>query len=168
MEIKLFLFGAIAGCCLASAGAAAQQKDKFGWLETVSIYPDKVIVHAKLDTGADSSSLNALDLVEFEKAERKWVRFTVESRYGQKTVIEKPVLRTAIIKRQSGKHQKRNVVRLGICLGKNYMEADVNLIDRSSFTHAMLIGRNYLAGYAVIDPAVSYTQKPDCKGAPSS
>lgn len=146
----------------------AQEKLKFGWLEKVAVYPGNILIHAKLDTGADYSSLNASNLVEFEKGDQKWVRFDLEDRFGKKSTIEKPVVRIAWVKRQSGKHSKRNVIRLGICLGKTFMEADVNLVDRTNYTQQMLVGRNFLAGNAVIDPAVSYTQKPDCKGVPAS
>lgn len=142
----------------------AQERGHFGWLEKVKLYPGAVMVHAKLDTGADYSSLDSAAMEEFERDGKKWVRFEVISRFGQKENIERPVVRSAWVKKRNGNHSKRNVVRLGICLGKTYMEADVNLVDRSNFTQPMLIGRNFLAGNALVDASSSYTVEPDCKG----
>jgi hypothetical protein len=140
-----------------------------GWAERVKIFPGDIIVHAKLDTGADNSSLNAAHVFEFVKEGKdRWVRFEVINRYGKKAIIEAPVLRIARIKRAGGNTQKRMVIRLKICLGKEYMEADVNLVDRSDFDFQMLIGRSFLGGNALIDPSSSFLLEPECKGVPKS
>lgn len=143
--------------------ASAQNAERVGWVEKVRIYPANLVLQAKLDTGADSSSLDAASVVEFERKGREWVRFTVANRYGQSAVIEKEVRRTVLIKRHKGQHQRRKVVRMGICLGETYLETDVNLVDRRHFEYQMLLGRTFLAGNAVIDPAVTYTSEPRCK-----
>lgn len=147
------------------AGVSAQEKPLVGWVEKVRISPGGIVVHAKLDTGADYSSLNATDVEAFDKNGREMVRFSIRSRYGETVKIEKEVQRVAVIKRHSTKDQKRKVIRLGICLGATYMEADVNLVDRSKFDYQMLIGRNFLAGNAVVDPAITLTSEPSCKEA---
>ena len=55
---------------------------------------------------------------------------------------------------------------MAICLGSHYMETDVNLVDRSNFDYQMLIGRNFLAGNVLIDPASTYVAEPACQGIP--
>lgn len=134
-----------------------------GWVERVRITPGDVIINAKLDTGADISSINATDVEQFERGGQKWVRFKVLSRVGRSIGIERPVKRFALIKRHSGKNEKRIVVRLGLCIGSHLMEADVNLVDRGNFEHQMLVGRNFMAGHLVVDPANSFSIEPVCR-----
>lgn len=142
---------------------AAQKKEHFGFVEKVLLYPDGLPLHAKLDTGADNSSLDASDVESFEKDGVEWVRFHIRNRYGQRINFEKEVRRVAMIKRHSKKHQRRKVIRVGVCLGSTYLETDVNLVDRTNFAYQMLLGRTFLAGNAVVDPALTYTTEPHCQ-----
>lgn len=141
----------------------AQERKPFGWVEKVRITPGNILVHAKLDTGADTSSLDASDIIEFTKDKEDWVRFSLTNRYGDKVLIERPIRRIAMVKRHRGKHQKRKVIRIGVCLGNKYMETDVSLIDRTNFDYQMLIGRNFLAGNVLVDSAVTHTSLPSCE-----
>lgn len=164
MPPSLYVRILLLAASLFAVSASAQDRPKFGWLEKIKLFPSEIVINAKLDTGADYSSLNASELEEFEKGGKKWVRFSVTSRIGERMVIERPIVRVALIKRSGASNQKRLVVKLGICLGKSFMEADVNLVDRTQYTQQMLVGRNFLAGNAVVDPASSFTREPECKG----
>ena len=145
---------------------AAQGKQVVGWLEKIRIYPGNLVIHAKLDTGARNSSLNASHVTVFERDGEQWVRFDVSSRYGKTATIERKVQRVVKVKRHGAKPQIRFAVLLGICLGNVYKEVEVNLVDRSGFIYQMLIGRSFLAGNSIVDPAAKYTSKPNCKGVP--
>lgn len=164
--VRFFIFSLLFwGVTLHRAFGA--EKEIVGWVEKVKIFPSNLIVQGKLDTGADYSSLSASKIEEFEKDGEPWVKFSVENRYGEVREISERVQRTALIKRHGGKSpQKRPVIRLSICLGSHYMQTDVNLVDRSNFDYQMLIGRNFLAGNVLIDPASTYVAEPSCKGAP--
>lgn len=133
-----------------------------GWIEKVEIAGAGIILHAKLDTGADHSSLHAKSIEQFEKKKQTWVRFEVRNRYGETKVIEARTHRWAKIKRIMGKSQERIVVRLGLCLGHQFMEVDVNLVDRSNLSFPMLVGRGFLAGNVIVDSSKSYTSEPSC------
>jgi hypothetical protein len=157
----LFLAGLLGVLALGlSAGAA--DKAVVGWIEKVRIYPGDFVVHAKLDSGAEYSSLDAANLQEFQRDGKPWVRFDLAERDGNKITIERPVLRMATIKRHYLKAQKRHVITLGVCLGKYYKETEVNLVDRSGFQYRMLIGRKFMEGAVVIDPSAQYTVEPTC------
>lgn len=149
-----------------SLTAVAQTKAVIGWAEKVKIYPTETIVHAKMDTGSDYSSLNASEIEEFVKDKKTWVRFALLNRYGHRVVLERPIKRYAIIKRHGLKSQKRPVIRLGICAAGTYMEEDVNIVDRSKFIYQMLVGRSFMAGNAIIDPSMTYTSEPNCAEVP--
>lgn len=139
------------------------EKPTVGWVEKVKIFPGELVIHAKLDTGADSSSLHASEITEFERDGETWVKFTLVNLYGQKHTFEKKVIRTVRIKRPGSYSQKRSVVRIGVCLGKNYMETDATLVDRTKYNYQMLLGRLFVAGQVLIDPAIAYTTEPNCK-----
>jgi len=142
--------------------AASKDRQVFGWIEKVRIDPGKLVLQAKLDTGADNSSLCALILKEFDRGGIEWVRFEVTSYEGRKATLERPVIRRAKIKRFLGIGQERPVVRLGVCIGNIYREVDVNLVDRRRFKYEMLIGRSFMAGQIHVDPSSKFTQEPNC------
>ena len=162
---RLFFLLSIATCALVfTAPVNAQEKEVVGWLEKDHIHPGNLVIHAKLDTGAKNSSLNASHVMAFHRNGEQWVRFNVTSRYGKTVTIEREVRRVVKIKRHGAKPQARFAVSLGICLGTVYKEVEVNLAERSNFLYQMLIGRSFLAGKFIVDPSAKYTTKPDCKG----
>jgi hypothetical protein len=136
---------------------------KMGWIERVSILPAEIVLHAKLDTGADHCSLHARNVKYFWKDNREWVRFNVRERKNQEFTLEFPVQRFAKIKRIDKSSQRRPVVRLLLCVGTRFMEVDVNLVDRSNFAFPVLIGRGFLAGNIIIDSSKTYTMDPECQ-----
>lgn len=155
------------GALVLALPAAAGEKKVVGWIEKVRIYPGNFLVHAKLDSGAEYSSLDAANLTQFERNGKPWVRFDLTEREGQKITIERPLLRWAPIKRHNQEPQRRPVIKLGVCLGNIYQETEVNLINRQNYQYRMLVGRKFMEGAVIIDPAAKYTLEPECKGAAS-
>jgi hypothetical protein len=149
-----------------AAPACAQNKQLVGWIEKVRVYPGDLIIHAKLDTGAKSSSLGVSYFDKFKRNGKTWVSFELTDRNGKKAYFEKVVEKTARIKRHGRQYQRRPVIRLGICLGSVYKEVQVNLVDRSEFIYPMLIGRSFMEGLFVVDPSDKFTTKPQCKDIP--
>ena len=47
----------------------------FGLIEKVILQPDNLLMNAKMDTGALTSSLDARNIKKFSKNGRDWVRF---------------------------------------------------------------------------------------------
>lgn len=133
-----------------------------GWIEKIKIGDAGILIHAKMDTGADHSSLHAKNIESFERKGKNWIRFEIRNRYGEKQSIEAKAHRMAKIKRIMGKSQERIVVRLGVCVGKRLMEVDVNLVDRSNLSYPMLVGREFLAGNVIVDASKTYTTSPKC------
>jgi hypothetical protein len=166
MKYPYVLLAGLIGALVLALPAAAGEKKVVGWIEKVRISPGNFVVHAKLDSGAEYSSLDAANLTQFERNGKPWVRFDLSERDGQKITMERPLLRMATIKRHYLKSQKRPVIKLGLCLGNIYKETEVNLVDRSGFQYRMLIGRKFMEGAVVIDPSAKYTVEPECKEAP--
>lgn len=62
----------------APAVAQAANDEVFGWVEKATIEPWGVMVKAKLDSGALTSSMHAENIETFERDDEEWVRFDVE------------------------------------------------------------------------------------------
>ena len=149
-------------CAAAPSGAFALEKQIMGWVERVELHPGRLMLHAKLDSGALNSSLHAVDPKFFKRAGARWVRFTVTNREGEFVTFERPIVRMARIKRLGGSVRIRPVIKLGICVGRVYRYVQVNLEDRTRFNYKLLIGRTFMAGHTVVDPSVQYTAEPKC------
>src|SRR5690606_34437422 len=117
--VNLCRRAAPAALLLVAAGSAhaSSPPEPVGWVETARIFPGDMRIMAKLDTGALSSSINAHDITEFERNGRRWVRFTVVNRAGDRQTMELPLVRNVLIKEHGGEKDQRPVVKMGICIG---------------------------------------------------
>ena len=149
---------------IASSGKpnADRTLDILGWIEAVELAPGGLVIEAKLDTGADNSSLNAPDYEEFKKDGDTWVRFTVTNSDDEAATFEKPLHRTARIRSASGT-DRRPVVKMEICLGGVVREAQVNLADRSDLSYQMLIGRSFMKDHILVDSGNKHVGEPVCE-----
>ena len=140
----------------------AQAKEVVGWVEKVKLYPGELIVKAKVDSGAKTSSLNCRCYNFFQRDGKEWVKFTVVNEKGEATELEQPVVRIAKIKRHYGEKQERPVVKLGLCLANTYKETEFTLIDRSGLNYQVLVGRQFLEEDFLIDPGETFARDPVC------
>lgn len=150
---------------LSCPGQAMAQQGKliFGWVEEVVVSRSAFTMHAKLDTGADTSSLDAQDIERFDRDGEPWVRFTLSGEEdAETTTLERPLVRDVLIKRHRGPSQRRPVVKVPVCLGPFLMDIEVSLIDRSNFNYPVLIGRAAMEGVAVVDGERALTHEPEC------
>lgn len=153
---------------VASSGLAADEPETrsiFGWVERVEILPEGIQLKAKMDTGATTSSLNALNKERFRRDGERWIAFDIiDSETPDKTVrLERRITRHVRIVRHDGQHQRRPVVKIGLCMGSIYREEEMSLIDRTELNYQALVGRNHMAGVIVVDPAETFTQSPRCE-----
>jgi hypothetical protein len=155
------LFVTLSIVLMLSPGVSA--KEVIGWVENVGVSSSNAIVKAKIDTGADSSSLHCECITPYERDGDQWVRFTITDIDDKSVSYEKKIIRTTKVKRHFGNVQERIVVRMGICIGDQYGETDVSLVDRSGFNYSMLIGRKYLKDKFMVDPGETFMSSPKCK-----
>ncbi len=141
----------------------ATAKQVTGWVQNVALYPGGLIVRAKMDSGAKTSSLHVAHMERFSRDSRPWVRFKVTNTKGHAVVFEQPVVRIVRIKREGGRVEQVPVVMLDICLGPVRKRTQVGLNDRTGFNYQFLVGRRYLAGDFLIDPGRTFLAPPDCK-----
>ena len=128
-----------------------------GEVEPVYFLPMKKAVLSRIDTGAETSSIDAQNIQLFEREGVKWVSFDVDNkRTGEKHHFEKRLYRHLTIKRQN-ESEDRYVVLMTIRMGNEKITAQFSLADRSKFNYQGLIGRNVLQGRAIVDTALSKT-----------
>ena len=134
-----------------------------GWLEKVTILEAGIILTAKIDTGADNSSVNASDFKYITRDKSNWIRFTLKDNIGAQISIERPLLRVGKIKRKEGGYIERPVVSLGFCIARQQVNVEVNLADRAHFNYPVLVGRSLMARRFLVDPDRSYLTQPTCE-----
>lgn len=132
-----------------------------GWLESILLQPSNVRMRAKLDTGAKTSSLHAIDIEHFKRDGQEWVRFLTGAynKKAQLIPIEAPLIREVKIKDHERKSASRPVVELTFCLHKKLFTSEFSLTDRSQFNYPMLLGRRMLQQGVIVDPAMTFTMR---------
>lgn len=143
---------------------AAHSKEVVGWIEYAEVSDGErhLILKAKLDTGASSTSINSGNYKIFHRNGEDWVRFGIVSYQGDFFTIEKRIVKYTKIKRHSTKSQVRPVIVLGLCLGSIYQQTEVNLVDRSKFNYQLLVGRKFLKNGILVDSSQTFTKGPRC------
>lgn len=128
-----------------------------GAVEPVYVLPMKAPFAGRIDTGAETSSIDASDIKTFERDGEKWVSFTIVNREtGEKHRFEKELARQTTITRIN-QHEKRLVINLDVKLGNEIITAEFSLANRSKLEYQALIGRNILTGRAIVDTSLENT-----------
>jgi len=137
-----------------------QKRKTIGWREWVSLPELGVVeIKAKVDTGADSSSLHAFNLERFDDNATPMVRFEIHPRQRKRKpsidcVAE--VVGERMVKNPGGRSELRPVIRTTLIVAGEEFEALVNLTTRDEMTFRMLLGRRAVRKNFVIDPGRSY------------
>ncbi|MBK1878759.1 ATP-dependent zinc protease family protein [Pelagicoccus mobilis] len=128
-----------------------------GEAEHTTILPMDIKLRSRIDTGATTCSMNALNILNFEREGKKWIRFDiVDPETGGNIEVERPCVRISSIKRHGAEDQKRPVVMMDVSIGDLRRVVEFTLTDRSKYDYPVLIGRNYLNGLAIVDVSSSY------------
>ncbi|MBC8339494.1 MAG: ATP-dependent zinc protease [Alphaproteobacteria bacterium] len=160
--MRLFVVTVFAAVASLSFSANGAERQVVGYIEEVRIFPGDLHFMAKVDTGARTSSIDVRDPLVFERDGREWVRFSINNKDGETVSLERPVVRTPKVRRSGTAKQVRYVVRLGICLGNYFKNADVNLNDRTGMSYKLLIGRLFLSDQFFVDSSKKNLTKPNC------
>jgi hypothetical protein len=133
-----------------------------GWAERARIFPGNLPIQAKLDTGANTSSLNVENYQIVERDGKKWVQLTALNRANARREYELELVRVSKTKNHHGPLVLRPVVRLEICIGNIRKTAELNVSRRKGFIYKLLLGRRFLANTFTVDPSKKFTIRPNC------
>ena len=127
-----------------------ESKMIIGATEYIKIEPPAVVLKARIDTGAKTTSIDARDITPFERDGKKWVKFSVYDG-KQEYKVERPVFNTVLIKRHGDESQRRYLIKMRVTVAEISQLIPVSLTDRSRYEFPILIGRNFLKDYFIVD-----------------
>ena len=165
VALVLCTAGLISGCATTRHKSTTVQEASAGGLqvigqvESLTVQPSGLTYKARIDTGATTCSISALDIEPFERDGKDWVRFRMplpDNNEKKTDVLEYPVTRTAEIKRHGAEPQKRPAVELPVEMGIFKGRIEFTLTDRTAYEFPVLVGRNLLDGNMVVDVSESF------------
>lgn len=169
-ELARTLLGVAFAVSIAAPAVAEEAEEPrddpivLGYLEDVSVGKLGLVMKAKLDTGADTSSVHARNVEIYKRGERDhWVRFRLVGKDGRSIRYDQNVIRFAQIKTKTGGTIRRPVIRLPLCVGGKEGRAEVNLADREYFEYDILIGREFLSNRVVVDSGSAFLAEGGCE-----
>jgi hypothetical protein len=164
--LNLTRFATLLILAATASGAPAATRDLviLGWVERVYLTDPGFTLKAKLDSGAETSSLDARIIKKFRQHGKRWVRFALaDPASGEEFVLVRERIRTISVVQHDGKNQVRPTVMMQLCVADRLIDIEVSLVDRSEFSYRMLLGRRALESFALIDPSHTHLTQPQCK-----
>lgn len=112
-------------------------------------------IKARVDSGAKTSALHAINIKTYTKDNQEWVKFDVNPiQNNAKALIhcDAKLIDQRIVKSSSGFREKRYVIQTQVSLGGKTWEIEVTLTNRDSMGYRMLLGREAMSGRVMVDP----------------
>lgn len=116
-------------------------------------------IKARVDSGAKTTALHAINIAPFTRDGENWVRFDVNPiQKSVKTVLhcEARLVGKRVVKSSSGSTEQRYVIATDIELDNQLWTIEVTLTNRDSMGFRMLLGREAMSGRMLVDPAQQY------------
>ncbi len=143
-----------------SSRLTAQDLPQVGWIETVVFQASAqsgaktpLPLKAKVDTGAKTSSLNAVVKNKVVKLGQTYVQFTTKLE-GKTYDLEAPLYKMDRVKTSDADEgEAREFVSLEVCVGQNVYPIVVSLNDRSKMVYPALLGRGFLENRFLVNSA---------------
>ncbi|NEQ52035.1 MAG: ATP-dependent zinc protease [Leptolyngbya sp. SIO3F4] len=141
---------------------SSQQLPLIGWREWVMLPEFGItIIKAKVDTGARSSSIHALDIEQFETNGIAKVRFKVapvQHDNSQLVQTEATLLCQRTVTDSGGHQEKRPVILTTVSLGSITWPIELTLTNRDVMGFRMLLGRQAIRDRYLVHPGHSFLQ----------
>lgn len=116
-------------------------------------------IKARVDSGAKTSAMHAINIAPFIKNDANWVKFDINPIQNNiKTIIhcEAPLIDKRIVKSSSGYREHRYVIQTHIKIGDAKWPIEMTLTNRDSMGFRMLLGREAMSGRVLVDPEQKY------------
>ena len=146
------------------------QKTHIGWIENAGITLQGVdgkertiVLSAKVDTGANTSSLHARGIKIVSRNGREIARFTFD--WGTvKFESEAPLQKEKRVKSSDGESEERQFIEVEMCVGNRKGRLLVSLNDRGTMRYPLILGRHYLENDFLVDPKNQFLLgNPNCR-----
>lgn len=131
-----------------------------GWREWISL-PDLNLmqIKAKMDTGAKTSSLHAVNIEEFTHYGWDYVRFEVHPDQEDLSVTkmcEARIMDRRIVKSSCGEREKRPFIKTSLFIGGRHIQIELNLSNREHMGVPILIGREAMTPGVLVNPSKKF------------
>lgn len=116
-------------------------------------------IKARVDSGAKTSALHAINIAPFIKNEENWVKFDINPiQNNNKTIIhcESKLVDKRVVKSSSGFREQRYVIGAELEIGGKKWTIEITLTNRDSMGFRMLLGREAMSGRVLVDPEEKY------------
>lgn len=151
--------------------------ERLGYVEWIVLEETGLRLKARLDTGAKTSSLHAVNIESYEKDDEKWVSFQLpladhkdqdndDGEEAEEIILEfnLPVERTVKVKRKGASSQDRYVVNMEFCIAGTSHTTEFSLTDRGKFSYPALLGRRFMSDDNILtDSSDSFLAEKDCE-----
>jgi hypothetical protein len=141
---------------ISSSPRGEATKITLGVVEDVILSPWGINFPARIDTGADLSSLDAREIVVRQDV----AEFRLGADYGRQR-LQLPIVEWGHVQTSMG-IEKRPIVEISICLGSKLLRTLATLKDRSGMAYPFLVGRSALSGSFLVDTSRSRAAQPSC------
>lgn len=134
-----------------------------GWREHIGL-PDLGLSNlaAKIDTGARTSAIHAVELAIIDIDNARWVEFSVP--VGNRRTINRVralLVDEREIKNTSGVSERRLVVRTTLLMGRHRWKIEMSLANREKMEFDLILGRTAIRKRGIlVDPGHSYVLGP--------
>ncbi|MGC4039562.1 MAG: 30S ribosomal protein S6--L-glutamate ligase [Flavobacterium sp.] len=116
-------------------------------------------IKARVDSGAKTSALHAINISPFVKDDENWVKFDINPiQNNNKTIIhcQAKLIDKRIVKSSSGFREQRYVIQTNLSIANELWPIEVTLTNRDSMGFRMLLGREAMSGRILVDPEQKY------------
>jgi len=138
-------------------------KTILGWREWIGLPALQVgAIKAKIDTGANTSSLHAFEIERYRRHGKDFVRFQIHpiQRSIRKTIqASAPLLGMRAVRSSNGVQSERPVIQTEMEIFDQQWMIELTLANRDQMGFRMLLGREALRGRFLIDVGASYRDK---------
>ena len=161
--ISAMLIAAATVSTMSYAANECNGKYIVGPIETIHVKDLNMDFKARIDTGANTTSINAYDLHVIDgnnnptDTKKSWqenlgkmISFKTANAQGQEQIHSSKIIKISKIRNAQGVERRYAVVMDLVWNGKNHA-IPVNLRDRKKLEYKLLIGRNWLNGRYLVD-----------------
>jgi ribosomal protein S6--L-glutamate ligase len=116
-------------------------------------------IKARVDSGAKTSALHAVNITPFLRNNENWVQFEVNPLQNNTKITkrcEARLIDKRVVKSSSGFREQRYVIQTQLQIGDKNWSVEVTLTNRDSMGFRMLLGREAMMGRLVVDPEEKY------------
>lgn len=124
-------------------------------------FPDLNIpyIKARIDSGAKTSALHAVNISPFIRDNENWVKFDINPIQNNTKAVkhcEAKLIDKRVVKSSSGYREQRFVIQTHLKIGEESWNIEMTLTNRDSMGFRMLLGREAMSGRLLVDPEQKY------------